>query len=83
MNKRTLYFFFIGFLLLIVVTIINRRSFNSMRDYTSAVDYSREVVNSLERLSNHFKSAQIYSLQYEIQSGQEFIYFTKRKLKVY
>jgi signal transduction histidine kinase len=71
MNKKTLYFFFIGFLLLIVVTIINRRSFNSMRDYTSAVDYSREVVNSLERLSNHFKSAQIYSLQYEIQSGQE------------
>jgi len=71
MNKRTLHFFFIGFLLLIVVTIINRRSFNSMRDYTSAVDYSREVVNSLERLSNHFKSAQIYSLQYEIQSGQE------------
>lgn len=32
-----------------------------MKNYTAAVDHSREVINSLERLSNHFKSAQIYS----------------------
>ena len=79
MSKRTLYSFFVGFLLLIVVTIINRRSFNSMRDYTRAVDHSREVVNSLERLSNHFKSAQIYSLQYEILSKQELYLLYKQE----
>jgi signal transduction histidine kinase len=48
-----------------------------MKEYTSAVDYSREIVNSLERLSNHFKSAQIYSLQYEIRSKQQLYQFYK------
>jgi signal transduction histidine kinase len=76
MNKKALYSFFIGFILLVVVTIINQWSFKSMKDYTAAVDHSREVINSLERLSNHFKSAQIYSPQHE-QAYDKFFYLYK------
>ena len=32
-----------------------------MRDYANEVDHKRVVIGSLERLSNHFKSAQIYT----------------------
>lgn len=75
MNKKALYSFFIGFVLLIVVTIINHWSFKSMKDYTAAVDHSREVINSLERLSNHFKSAQIYSPQHSAEYDKFFEIF--------
>lgn len=76
MNKKALYSFFIGFILLAVVTIINQWSFKSMKDYTAAVDHSREVINSLERLSNHFKSAQIYDPRHE-KAYENFFYLYK------
>lgn len=47
-----------------------------MKEYTAAVDHSREVINSFERLSNHFKSAQIYSPQHE-QAYDKFFYLYK------
>jgi PAS domain S-box-containing protein len=36
-------------------------TFNSMRNYTKAVDHTREVITAFEELSNHIKSAEIYS----------------------
>ena len=36
-----------------------------MTDYTHWVNHSREVITSLEKLSNHFKSAQIYTPTYD------------------
>jgi len=50
-----------------------------MRAYTKEVDQSREIVNSLERLSNHFKSAQIYSLHYDLLSQEEYYKLYKQE----
>jgi PAS domain S-box-containing protein len=61
MNKKNIYPFLISFIFLIVVIIINRISFTKMRDYASSVDHARMVISSLEQLSNHLKSAQIYT----------------------
>jgi PAS domain S-box-containing protein len=72
MNKKVLYSFFVSFILLIAVIIIDRRSFNEMKAYTSWVNHSREVISSLERLSNHLKSAEIYSPNYETTSEKDF-----------
>jgi PAS domain S-box-containing protein len=65
MKKKTYYSFLVSFLLLIAVIVINRNSFNKMTDYTHWVNHSREVITSLEKLSNHFKSAQIYTPAYD------------------
>lgn len=46
-----------------------------MKNYTAAVDQSREVINSLERLSNHFKSAQIYSPKHSVDYDRFFDIF--------
>ncbi len=35
-----------------------------MKDYTKSVTHSREIITSLERLSNYFKSAQIFTPTY-------------------
>lgn len=43
-----------------------------MREYTNAVNHTRDVITSFERLSNHFKSAQIYSPTYDSMPGREF-----------
>jgi signal transduction histidine kinase len=61
MNKRTLYAFLISFFLLVIAVFINQKSFDKMREYAKSVTRSREVVASLERLSNYLKSAQIYT----------------------
>ena len=42
-----------------------------MQEYNGWVNHSREVITSLEKLSNHFKSAQIYTPTYDsIQENQ-------------
>jgi signal transduction histidine kinase len=64
MNRRTLYAFLISFLLLVIAIFINQKSFDSMRQYTSSVVHSRDIITALERLSNYFKSAQMYSPAY-------------------
>ena len=72
MNKRTLYAFLISFLLLITAIIVNQKSFDSMRRYTSSVTHSREIITSLERLLNDFKSAQIFTPIYTEVEHREF-----------
>jgi CHASE3 domain sensor protein len=61
MRKKNLYPFLVSLMLLLAVIIINRLSFNSMREYTDAVDRSREIITSYEELSADLKSAEIYS----------------------
>lgn len=42
-----------------------------MQEYANDVDHTRDVITSFERLSNHFKSAQIYTPSYDtIPSGK-------------
>lgn len=61
MGKKTLYAFVVSFLLLIAVIILNRFSFRDMRKFSEDVDHTRQVITTLESISNNFKSVQIYS----------------------
>ncbi len=72
MRQRTLYVFGFSFLLFIVSAVIRYQSFGKMRAYTQSVNHSREIITSLDRLSNYFKSAQIYSPRYEVKVAQNF-----------
>jgi signal transduction histidine kinase len=65
MSKKTFYAFGISFILLIVVIFLNRLSFDNMKEYNNAVNHTRNVITLFERLSNHFKSAEIYSPKYD------------------
>jgi signal transduction histidine kinase len=64
MDKRNLYAFLISFILLLAVIILNRLSFNNVRAYSDEVDHTRQVITVLGNISNHFKSAQIYTPSY-------------------
>ncbi|MBD0296082.1 MAG: PAS domain-containing protein [Flavisolibacter sp.] len=72
MNKKALYLFFTSFLLFIVVVIINKKSLSSMQEYAAEVDVSREIIISLERISNYLKSAQIYTPTYEKNTNLDY-----------
>lgn len=72
MSKKNLYLFFVAFLFLIAAIIVDRYNFNIMKEYTKQVDHTREVIISLGQLSNHFKSAQIYSPVYENDTERKF-----------
>jgi len=61
MNVKTLFPFLLALALLATVISIDRLSFSRMKDYIAAVDHTRELLTRLEGLSNHLKSAQIYS----------------------
>jgi PAS domain S-box-containing protein len=65
MNRKTLYAFIVSFLLLIAVIVINRIVFREMKNYSKEVDHTRVVINYFERISNHFKSAQIYTPSFD------------------
>jgi PAS domain S-box-containing protein len=65
MSKKSFYAFGISFILLIVVIVLNRMSFDNMKEYNNAVNHTRNVITLFERLSNHFKSAEIYSPTYD------------------
>jgi PAS domain S-box-containing protein len=83
MNKKTFYAFVISFLLMIVVIILNRKSFESMKEYTNSVNHTRNVISLFEQLSNHFKSAQIYSPRYDSLPENEFyVLYKKEALQV-
>lgn len=54
-----------------------------MKEYTRSVNHTQEVITSFERLSNHFKSAQIYSPKYEtIPERDLYGQYQKEALKV-
>jgi CHASE3 domain sensor protein len=64
MDKRNIYAFLTSFILLLAVIILNRLSFNNVRAYSEEVDHTRQVITVLGNISNHFKSAQIYTPSY-------------------
>lgn len=66
MQSRILYIFIFSFFLFLLSAIIRYQTVAEMRDYTRSVDRSTEVITSLEKLSNYFKSAQLYSPKYEL-----------------
>src|SRR5215213_2494290 len=78
MNRKTLYAFIVSFILLITVIILNRITFDRMKDYTYLVDHTREVITTFESISNDFKSAQIYTTTYSSDTLKNFYRLYKR-----
>src|SRR5687768_7089902 len=72
MSKKTLYAFIISFLLLIAVIVLNRFSFDSMRNFSEEVDRTRQVISVFEKISDHLKSAQIYTPIYDSIPERDF-----------
>lgn len=77
MNKKALFAFLVSFILIVIVIIINRQSFDKMREYTRWVNHGRMVMVRFERLSNHFKSAQIFSTRNTNEKTNFFFDFYK------
>ena len=77
MSKKNLYAFLISFILLLAVIVLNRLSFNEVRNYSKEVDHARQVITVLGSISNHFKSAQIYTPSYKniLQKDYYDLYF--------
>ena len=77
MGKKNLYAFLISFLLLLAVIVLNRLSFKDVRNYSEEVDHTRQVITVLGNISNHFKSAQIYTPTYKniLQKDYYDLYF--------
>ena len=65
MQHKTLYIFAFSFFLFLLSAVIRFQTVAKMRSYTRSVDHSSEIITSLEKLSNYFKSAQLYSPAYE------------------
>lgn len=70
MQNRTLYIFAFSFFLFLLSAVIRYQTVAKMRNYTHEVDHSSEIITSLEKLSNYFKSAQLYSPVYEAQVAE-------------
>ena len=78
MNKKTFFAFIVSFVLLIAVILLNKLTFREMRDFTRAVDHTREVISQFQSISDHFKSAQIYTPNYIHADEKEFYLLYKR-----
>lgn len=79
MNKRTLYAFIVSFILLVTVIVLNRTTLNKMREYSSWVNHTRQVITSFESISNDFKSAQVYTPTYKSDSLKNFYNLYKER----
>lgn len=79
MSKKTLYAFIVSFVLLLTVIVLNRNTLARMKDFTAAVDHTREVITLLESLSKNFKSAQIYTPTYDADSLRNFYELYRRE----
>ena len=83
MNKKIFYAFAISFLLLIVVIIMNRVSFERMKDYTNSVNHTRTIITLFEQISNNFKSAQLYQPSYDsFPESKYFSLYKKEALQI-
>ncbi|HWI90731.1 MAG TPA: ATP-binding protein [Flavisolibacter sp.] len=78
MSRRTLFAFIVSFILLITVIVLNRLTFEKMRQYSNSVNHTRQVITAFESISNNFKSAQIYTTTYKSDSLKNFYALYKR-----
>ena len=58
---------------------MDRVNFNKMKEYTGLVDHTREVITLLEKLSDHFKSAQIYTPSYNKMPEKNYYLLYKKE----
>ena len=61
MNANRLLPYIISFILLVAVLFINQHTFSKMQEYTLQVHRAKNVIISFEKLSNHVKSAEMYT----------------------
>ena len=61
MDRRVFFAFAVSLLLLVAVTFMYGFIFSQVNAHVERVNQARRIMTALERLSNHFKSAQIYS----------------------
>jgi signal transduction histidine kinase len=61
MSTKAQLSFIIALLFLTSVIILDRINFQKVREHSRWVNHTHEVISQLEQLSEHFKSAQIYS----------------------
>ena len=61
MNANRLLPYIISFILLVAVLIINQQTFGKMQQHALQVDQSKNVIILFEKLSNHIKSAELYT----------------------
>lgn len=79
MNKATLVSFSVSFTLLVIVTIISHFSFERMKEYAISIDEAQSVITAYENLSNHLKSAEVYTDTYTNQPEQGFYRLYKQE----
>jgi signal transduction histidine kinase len=72
MSRKSILTFFIAFLLLITVVVLDRFSFNKLKEYSYSVEHTRDVISGLRNLEANLKSAQIYSRKYADLTKQQF-----------
>ncbi|MCY7422993.1 MAG: PAS domain S-box protein [Chitinophagaceae bacterium] len=61
MNTNRLLPFIISFILLVAALVINQQTFKKMQQFTTQVNHAKDVIITFEKLSNHLKSAEIYT----------------------
>lgn len=66
MPQKTLYIFAFSFLLFVLSAVIRYHSVARMNNYVDQVNHSTHIITTLQKLSNHFKSVQLYSTDYEV-----------------
>jgi signal transduction histidine kinase len=75
MNRKALISFFTGILLLLGVIMLDRDTIEKVDEHSRMVEGTYEFIGRLEQLSNHFKSAQIYSSKLAATSVRRFYDF--------
>lgn len=78
MNRKTLFAFIVSFVLLVTVIVLNRLTFEKMKQYSDGVNRTRRVITAFESISNNFKSAQIYTTTYKSDSLKNFYSLYKK-----
>lgn len=78
MRRKTLFAFIVSFVLLITVIILNRLTFEKMKQYSYWVNHTRQVITSFETVSNDFKSAQLFTTTYKNDSLKNYYSLYKR-----
>ena len=77
MRFRNIYLYGIALLLFVSVSVFRSIAFRQMNRFTEEVNNARETISELEKLSNNFKSVQLYSPKYEKQVSSGYYFSLK------